>query len=933
METSAFRELLKSLLAEGALAILIIYAICVRQRLQSRMWPLLVALILIGAGSIASYYEFGWVRYGRFMNPHDFYHYYTGAKYAPEIGYYNQYSASLLADLEGKKVYDTKQPIRNLATHGYTPVKDVLANKDAIKGRFTPERWEEFKRDIVYFQGLVPKGKWQDMLRDKGYNGTPVWSMIAGVLTNLVPTSSKAGMQFLVALDPLILLGMFLLIWRAFGPWCALFALAFFGTNFALAFVHIKGALLRMDWVACLVASMCLLHLKHYKSAGAVLAYAAAARIFPAIFAFGIGALLCWEFLATRKLNKDYLRFFTSFAVTALVMVLVAYVYYGLPLWKEFFAKISVHNDDISSTRVGFKYIFLWPYAGVPGKAAAFLEHQTLWRAILGSALALSFVAARRMKPYQALGLGFVPAFFLTAPTFYYYVMLIVPLLVFLPQIEETRNTIGAGLFFATSLAAYIMHYTWNLGYELSIFLSCLYLLLALYMLAAHLIPLRIAVPALASTSGGPSLVAMTDLTGEQQIPQSAPAAPTTAPTAEVAEMPAKSFGFPSLPIPARYLMGAAYAALLLGMFLYFRAGGAPESNPRESAHTAVQSGAPEVAETPEETEDESVPEVPDAETATPAAPAPVAAAVPPAVAPADTISIALVGDIMLSRNVAKDLATRNLDFTYPFKEAASMLQAADIAFGNLECPISGRGEAMEKKFLFNAPPEAVKGLAFAGFDLVSVANNHTLDYGAIAMDDTLRILGENSVLPLGATTKGAPQQPVIIERKGIRVGFLGYADPQSAFAYPKEFMAFDTRPASADKEAIARDITALTPNADIIVVSFHWGTEYEKAPDARQTDLAQFTIDQGADIVAGHHPHVQQDATWYKNGLIIYSMGNFVFDQWSRPETLQSRLYTVRATKAGLTDAQYRPMALVAKDWQPKPTGPNAVQVPKAQP
>src|SRR5688572_28444829 len=115
------------------------------------------------------------------------------------------------------------------------------------------------------------------MLRDKGYNGTPVWSMVAGALTNLVPTDNESGIRFLVALDPVILLCMFLVFWRAFGTWCALFALVFFGTNFALAFVHIKGALTRMDWVACLVASMCLLHLKHYKTARVVLAYAAAA--------------------------------------------------------------------------------------------------------------------------------------------------------------------------------------------------------------------------------------------------------------------------------------------------------------------------------------------------------------------------------------------------------------------------------------------------------------------------------------------------------------------------------------------------------------------------------------------------------------------------------------------------------------------------------
>lgn len=935
MDTSAFRELLKALLAEGALAVVIIYAICVRQWLQSRLLPLLLALIFIGAGSVASYYEFGWVRYGRFMNPHDFYHYYTGAKYAPELGYFNQYSASLLADLEGKKVYNTKEPIRNLETHGYTPVKDVLANKDAIKGRFTPERWDEFKADIAYFQGLVPKAKWQDMLRDKGYNGTPVWSMVAGVLTNLVPTSSKGGMQFLVALDPLILLGMFLLIWRTFGPWCALFALAFFGTNFALAFVHIKGALLRMDWVACLVASMCLLHLKHFRTAGVVLAYAAAARIFPALFAFGIGALLCWEFLATRKLNRDYLRFFAAFAITGVLFALTSYVYYGMPLWKEFLAKISVHNDDISTTRVGFKYIFLWPFEGVPGKAGAFAEYHNLWRAILAVALGLSFAAARRMKPYQALGLGFVPAFFLTAPTFYYYVMLIVPLLIFLPDVQVTRNTIGAVLFFATSIAAYILHYGWNLGYELSFFLSCLYLLLGLYILAAHLIPLRMFT--VASVPAGVPQVApiVASPMPEDSVPHEI-AAPVVSTVEAVPEITVNEENtLESLKRRPTFsggqLAAAGYALMLVSIFLYFRAGDTEPPTKPTTEPTSVESEVSPVEEATEEgtpvSDDKSIIEVSESPEVTSTQPAALATLPAPA---ADSVSLAFVGDIMLSRNVAKDLATRHLDFTYPFKEVAPMLRTADIAFGNLECPISGKGEALAKKYLFNAPPEAAEGLVSAGFDLVSVANNHTLDYGAIALDDTLRILGENNILPLGIVLKDAPQQPVILERKGIRVGFLAYADPESPFAYPDEFMTFETRPARAEKDAITRDIAALKANVDIVVVSFHWGKEYEKAPTPRQIELGQFTVDQGADIVAGHHPHVQQDAVWYKDKLIIYSMGNFVFDQWSKPETLQSRIYTVTLNKEGLIDASYRPLELVPKDWQPRPTGPQSIPVLK---
>ena len=912
MESATFREFVKALAAEGALALLVIYGFQLRHGLRNKTWVTGTALFLVAAVAVAGYFEFGATRYNTFMNNHDFYHYYTGAKYAPELGYYNQYAASLLADQEQEKAYNTKQPIRNLQTHGYTPTAEVFANKEAIKGRFSPARWEDFKKDCLYFEKRVPKVKWQQMLRDKGYNGTPVWSMTTGMLANSISTDNKNGMYALLALDPLILGAMFLIIWWAFGPWTALFALAFFGTNFVSSFVHIKGAFLRMDWVVCLVVSMCMLHMKHFKTAGIVLAYAAAARIFPAIFAFGIAALACWELLATRKINRDYVRFFASFLITAAVLLGASYLYYGPALWQEFIAKISIHNADISTTRVGFKYIFLWPFATFGDKVAGFKAHQDLWWQIQAVMLVITFVAARKMKPYQALGLGFVPAFFLTAPTFYYYVLLIVPLMVFLPDPARARNVLGASLLFASSVAAYILHFGWNLDFPLCFMLSCMYAAVCVYMTGIYLIPSR--------------------------VTQSADNTESTGSMAHV----------------LRPLLGVAYVAFILGLFFMYRATPDKKPAPVPVAQNAIaQQVAPEpqAAPAPEDTpeadsdaEAESDIEA-EAETETPAPPKPPESTRPEAAATkaitaetqtaplaTDENSIALdfVGDIMLSRNVARDLGKRNLPYTYPFDATASMLQAADIAFANLECPISGRGEPLEKKYLFNAAPESVAGLVSAGFDVVSIANNHILDYGTVAMEDTIRILTENGIAGAGITTNDAPQTPVILERKGIRVGFLAYADHKTPYAFAKEFLPFETAPAKAEKGLIARDIAALKPNVDIVVVSLHWGIEYEEEPNERQIDLAHFVIDQGAQILAGHHPHVQQDAVWYNGGLIIYSMGNFVFDQWSRPETRESRLYTVIVGKDGPRHAQYRPLEIVEKDWQPRPTGAQYVLVPK---
>jgi len=869
MDSASLREFIKALAASGALALLIVYGMQLRHDLRARRWVSAVALALIAAVAVAGYFEFGWKRYGTYMNSHDFYHYYTGTKYAPELGYFNQYAASLLADQEGGKLFDTRQSIRNLETHGYTSSAAVLAQKEAIKGQFTPERWEEFKRDIGYFQNRVPKAKWQQMLRDKGYNGTPVWSMMTGLLTNGVGTDNDAGMWLLTAADPIILGLMFLAIWWAFGPWCALFALVFFGTNFVASFVHIKGGLIRMDWVACLVISMCLLRKQHYKTAGAVLAYAAAARVFPAVFAFGVGALAFWDLLATRRINRDYVGFFGAFGVTVAALLGASYLYYGPALWQEFIAKIGVHNADISTTRVGFKYVFLWPFETFDAKVAGFEAHQRLWWTIQLVMLALSFAAARNMKPWQALGLGFVPAYFLTAPTFYYYVLLIVPLLVFLPELHKGRNVLGASLFFASSIVGYGLHYGWNLGFQLSFFLSCMYGVIAAYLLAVNLVPARLAAAA-------------------QRFPRALGA-----------------FRAP--------LLGLAYVSFIVGLFLTFRADRSPDPAPPRAEAPGVASEPTRAATAPDVQPAPARPPRPEATQA---------------LGGGTSITLALVGDIMLARNVARDLESRGLDFTYPFAVVAPLLQTADIAFANLECPISGRGEPIDKKYLFNAVPESVQGLVSGGLDVVSLANNHTLDYGPLALEDTERILEENQIAGVGIADGDGPQVPAILERKGIRVGFLAYADPETPYAYAKEFLPFERGPARAVKASIARDIAALSEAADVIVVSMHWGIEYEEVPNERQIDLGQFCIDQGAHIVAGHHPHVQQDAAWYKDGLIIYSMGNFVFDQWTRPKTMESRLYSVTVTKTGPVHAQYRPLEIVRKDWQPRPTGPNYVAV-----
>ena len=297
---------------------------------------------------------------------------------------------------------------------------------------------------------------------------------------------------------------------------------------------------------------------------------------------------------------------------------------------------------------------------------------------------------------------------------------------------------------------------------------------------------------------------------------------------------------------------------------------------------------------------------------------APGDAAGPP-LAPDDTVELVFVGDILLAANLPPGSPYDAKVFNYPFEFArvAPYFQHADISFCNLESPISGRGRRLDKVYAFNAPPPAALGLAQAGLQVVSLANNHCLDYGEEALSDTLENLSRHGVKYAGLSTDHAPQVPVILERKGVRIAYLAY---QAANVLPPQFNGFHTQPAKAEKDVVAGDIERLRGQADIIVVSFHWGQEYTPQHDATQADLGHAAIDAGAQIVAGHHPHVQQEPEWYKGGLIIYSMGNFIFGKYSRPPAQKTRLYRVNVDKNGIRQAEYLPLEIVGGPWRPEP-------------
>ncbi|MCR4284320.1 MAG: CapA family protein [Parcubacteria group bacterium] len=255
-------------------------------------------------------------------------------------------------------------------------------------------------------------------------------------------------------------------------------------------------------------------------------------------------------------------------------------------------------------------------------------------------------------------------------------------------------------------------------------------------------------------------------------------------------------------------------------------------------------------------------------------------------------ISFTFVGDIMLDRNVQNSVYKNGGgDFSFIF-ENVDFLSTSDITFGNLEGPVSDKGMDLGNLYSFRMNPLVLSPIKDAGFDVLSVANNHSADWGEGAFVDTLNRLELNGISPVGGgINKDDAESIKIIERNGLKVGFLAFSD-----VGPKWFEAGNNKPGIllAKTELVKELVLKAKYKADYVVVSFHFGNEYETVASYRQEELAKQAVDAGANIVIGHHPHVVQKIELYNGGLIAYSLGNFIFDQNFSEETMEGSLLNV---------------------------------------
>jgi poly-gamma-glutamate synthesis protein (capsule biosynthesis protein) len=277
------------------------------------------------------------------------------------------------------------------------------------------------------------------------------------------------------------------------------------------------------------------------------------------------------------------------------------------------------------------------------------------------------------------------------------------------------------------------------------------------------------------------------------------------------------------------------------------------------------------------------------------------------------------VGDIFmgehpvtLGHGVDSKVLEKGPDFL--FQKTADILRKGDIVFGNLENIIAETGRD-KRRFItncFRARRSTAEALARAGVNLLSLANNHTMQHGVEAVREATELLDSCGIRYSGINERNPDSAvPVFFNVSDIRVGFLAYSFVSQQYHLDTPVVC------RGNTENIKADVARLRDVVDHVVVSLHWGDEFVEIPSPEQVRIGRALIDAGVDIILGHHSHVLQGIERYKNGVIVYSLGSFIKDLWQK-QMRESIVFRCELTKTGIGAVEYIPI-WINDQYQPE--------------
>ena len=424
-------------------------------------WAWLAAAIF----GCCNYYQFDGRLFSRVGDYADATYYYLNSKYFAELGYTNLYRAMLVADSEGPRRLTHIRRFRDL--EGYIailPREKALAAADAIKGRFSPQRWRVFCEDASFITGHQISGGWRYFFIDHGYNPPPPWTLLGGTLARIVPVQR---MKWITMIDFVLVCLLMSAIGRVYGMRAMFMAVVFFTCTFSGRWPILGQSILRFDWLCALVGGVLCLKANRLGGAGALLTYSALNRVFPAIFFLPIAVCFGREALRERRLSAPSRRLLIGSFACALLLGGGALLALGPQAYRDSIKNLKMHGspESYSSHRVGLGDALLYrgewrrddlrqTHGGIEGKRAA------LWRlrpalqfvgALLITLVAL-FVWRGQHPLHRIVWLGVYPLFALTNPQINYYNLRLLLVLFHAERLDSYRDKLGLQLLFLTEV-------------------------------------------------------------------------------------------------------------------------------------------------------------------------------------------------------------------------------------------------------------------------------------------------------------------------------------------------------------------------------------------------------------------------------------------------------------------------------------------------
>lgn len=278
-------------------------------------------------------------------------------------------------------------------------------------------------------------------------------------------------------------------------------------------------------------------------------------------------------------------------------------------------------------------------------------------------------------------------------------------------------------------------------------------------------------------------------------------------------------------------------------------------------------------------------------------------------------VAFVAVGDIRLNGPVGEIIAGQGP--AAPTELVKSLLEG-DVVFGNLECAITSRGTKTPKTWNFRAPAKTLAAIQKGGFSVVNLANNHVWDYGRVGFEDTLAALKKRNIPYVGGGKDLAEaERPLVFDFDDFTLGLIGFTS-----TFPQEAWAKKRKPGVnySDFDRLSEVVARAKKRVDVLVVSFHGGTELADDENDIQKAFAHVAVDAGADFVIGHHPHLLQPVEVYKDKPILYSIGNFLFVS-PDPKTKYTVVAKATVAKDGVKRIDFSPVD--TDGGQPRPAGP----------